>query len=67
MSIKRFTPRETGDPDTLAVAGRVRVIRPLTGDEADLDETGPMYRVRSMATGREADAFADELTDEGDN
>lgn len=38
----------------------VEVLRPLTDKEADLLETGPMYRVR-FPDGYERDAFEDEL------
>lgn len=40
---------------------RVEVLRPLTEDEADLDDVGPMFKIR-FADGVETDAFADELT-----
>lgn len=40
----------------------VEVIRPLTEQEADLAETGPMYHIR-FPDGFETDAFADELSD----
>lgn len=36
------------------------VVRALTEQEADLSETGPMYRVR-FCDGFEADAFEDEI------
>lgn len=39
---------------------KVEVLRPLTDKEADLFETGPMYRVR-FPDGFESDAFEDEL------
>lgn len=39
----------------------VEVIRPLTADEADLVETGPMYHIR-FSDGFETDAFLDELS-----
>lgn len=42
----------------------VTVLRPLTAQEADLEETGPMYRVRQSADPWEQpefDAFEDEL------
>lgn len=39
----------------------VTVLRPLTEKEADLFETGPMYRIQFL-DGTENDAFADELT-----
>ena len=38
----------------------VEVFRALTSDEADLDEVGPMYKVR-FADGFETDVFEDEL------
>ena len=38
----------------------VEVLRLLTGEEADLHETGPMYRVR-FDDGTETDAFLEEL------
>ena len=38
----------------------VTIIRALTEAEADLIETGPMYRVR-FSDGTETDAFEDEL------
>ena len=40
----------------------VEVLRPLTEDEADLHETGPMFRIR-FRDGFETDAFEDELDD----
>ena len=36
------------------------IVRPLTSREADLFETGPMYRIR-FSDGFETDAFSDEL------
>ena len=39
----------------------VQVLRPLTDDEADLEETGPMYLVQ-FSDGQTACVFADELT-----
>lgn len=42
--------------------GTVMIDRPLRNDEADLRETGPMFRVTYLAGGRTADAFLDELT-----
>lgn len=39
----------------------VSVIRPLTFEEADLDDVGPMYKIR-FNDGKETDAFEDELT-----
>ena len=41
------------------------VIRPLTQDEADIEEVGPMYKVR-FTDGVEIDAFEDELTADED-
>ena len=40
----------------------VEVLRPLTEDEADLFDVGPMFRIR-FQDGTETDAFADELMD----
>ena len=37
------------------------VIRPLTSDEADLSDVGPMYRIR-FEDGVITDAFEDELS-----
>ena len=42
---------------------KVEVLRPLTEKEADLLETGPMFRVR-FPDGLEIDAFEDELIEE---
>ena len=39
---------------------RVQVLRPLRDDEADLNETGPMYKVR-FCNGDVNDCFIDEL------
>jgi len=39
----------------------VEIVRPLTDQEADLDEVGPMYKIR-FADGHIEDAFADELS-----
>ena len=41
------------------------VIRPLTQDEADIEEVGPMYKVK-FTDGVEIDAFEDELTPDED-
>ena len=41
--------------------GMVLILRPVTPHEANLWETGPMFRVRYIATGRETEAFLDEL------
>jgi hypothetical protein len=47
------------DRGVTAVAGTVIIVAPVR----DVDsEVGPMYRVRNVDTGAEADAFADELT-----
>lgn len=40
--------------------GPITVLRPLTKDEADIDEVGPMYRCKAE-DGTEFDAFEDEL------
>lgn len=41
----------------------VEILRPLTSDEADLDEVGPMFRIR-FSDGYETDAFEEELKEE---
>jgi len=45
-------PERSGKPVTL--------VRPLTEDEADLDETGPMWRIK-FDDGVTTDVFEDEL------
>ncbi len=40
---------------------RCEVVRPLTRDEADIDDVGQMYHIR-FADGFEADAYDDELS-----
>jgi len=45
-------PERSGEPVTL--------VRPLTEDEADLNETGPMWRIK-FDDGATTDAFEDEL------
>lgn len=39
----------------------VEVLSPLTEQEADLFETGPMFHIRFVSDGFEMDAFEDEL------
>lgn len=52
----------TVDTDLASRSGSVCIIvRRLTDDEADLNETGPMYAIR-FADGAVAHAFEDELT-----
>ena len=52
----------TVDTELLKYDGQMAtVIRPLTEDEADICETGNMYKVR-FEDGYETDAFEDELT-----
>lgn len=41
----------------------VKIIRPLTKDEVDIDDVGPMFKVR-FSDGFEADVFEDELSKE---
>lgn len=43
----------------------VEVVRPLTEEEADLFDVGPMYRIR-FPDGFETDAFEDELVEASD-
>ena len=38
----------------------VMILRPVTEDEADVEEVGPMYRVR-FPDGFETDVFEDEI------
>lgn len=40
----------------------VSIVRPLTAGEADLEEVGPMFRIRAD-DGWEGDVFGDELTE----
>lgn len=52
----------TSTTDSLAIHnGPVEIIRPLTEQEADIDDVGPMFKCRSPQG--EFDAFEDELTD----
>lgn len=56
------TPNNTGEVELAKRTGQsVTIIRLLTAAEADLDETGPMYRVR-FEDGYEDDVFSDELS-----
>lgn len=41
--------------------GPVTIIRPLTNDEADISEVGPMFKVKAP-DGTEFDVFEDEIT-----
>ena len=51
-----------GDSQLNARTGQtVEILRALTEQEADLDDVGPMFRIR-FEDGYETDAFADELT-----
>lgn len=57
--IARF---KTVDTDLISRSGSVcTIVRRLTDDEADFNETGPMYAIR-FADGAVAHAFEDELT-----
>jgi hypothetical protein len=47
-------PERSGQP--------VTIVRALTAEEADLQDVGPMFRIR-FADGLETDAFGDELLD----
>ncbi len=54
-----------GDSELNKYSGQfVEVIRPLTRDEADIDEVGKMYKVKFI-DGVEADVFDDELSSDG--
>jgi hypothetical protein len=64
MKTFRSSSTELGAPGFSERSGEVvDVMRPLTADEVDLDEVGPMFRVR-FADGVETDVFSDELTDD---
>lgn len=53
---------KTVDTDLVSRSGSVcTIVRRLTDDEADFNETGPMYAIR-FPDGAEACAFEDELT-----
>lgn len=58
MLTKQF---KSSSDDHAEFNGPVTILRQLTSNEADLDETGPMYRCMAK-DGRTFDAFADELT-----
>jgi len=60
-NIATFTPSIGAADPFRNQGGLVRVVRQLTEDEVDA-EVGPMYEVRSIATGVIIDAFADELS-----
>lgn len=62
--MKKIFDTHGGDSELNCRSGQtVDVIRLLTKEEADLNETGPMYRIRFL-DGYETDAFADELREE---
>jgi hypothetical protein len=48
-------------PETVHDGHEVEILRPLTGAEADLAETGPMFEVRCTADGQDFHVFGDEL------
>ena len=58
---KKYTFNTT-DTELLKYNGAdVKVIRPLTETECDIEDVGNMYKVR-FADGYETDAFEDELS-----
>ncbi|WIB65705.1 hypothetical protein [Curtobacterium sp. MCBD17_040] len=60
---KHPTPGNTSETDLDGRHGqRVHVIGPLDESEYDVEEVGPMFRVR-FDDGHEADVFSDELTE----
>lgn len=57
------SPETCSEPNMLARSGqRCTVVRPLTFEEADLYDTGPMYLLR-FEDGEEASAYEDELSE----
>lgn len=61
--MKKVFDTHGGDSKLNERSGQVvELVRPLTEKEADLAETGPMYRIR-FPDGHETDAFDDELAD----
>lgn len=59
----RYAPDTDIEHELLAHSGqRCVVMRPLTEEEADISDVGPMYRVR-FEDGFEADAYDDELSE----
>lgn len=63
MPIFRSSASTVGDPGYPERSGQeVQIVRPLTVEEADLDEVGPMFRIR-FRDGVETSAFEDALLD----
>lgn len=62
MTIHRFTPPGDAHETVLAVAGQVEVLELIREAVHTGRGVFPLYRVRNLATGREAFAFGDELT-----
>lgn len=59
----RFTYSGQNEDNLKSHSGQtVTIVRPLTADEADLAEVGPMSRIK-FSDGYEADAFDDELAE----
>ena len=51
-----------GDSDLFLRDGKVvEILRPLTKEEADIEDVGMMYKIR-FSDGFEVDAFEDELS-----
>lgn len=60
----RSSASDKGEPGYPERSGqKVKVLRPLTSEEIDIEEVGPMFRIR-FADNVVTDAFADELFDE---
>jgi len=61
MIFTRYSPTTTIEHDLLAHSGQeVELIRPITRNEADICDVGPMFAIR-FADGYENHAFIDEL------
>lgn len=64
--MKKIFDTHGGDSELNERSGQlVEVVRPLTEEEADLFDVGPMYRIR-FPDGFETDAFEDELMEATD-
>lgn len=60
--VMRYTYNGTLDAQLKTHSGcECEIVRALTCEEADLEETGPMFRVR-FKDGFESDVYRDELT-----
>lgn len=66
MTITKYDSHDADTALNHRTGEEIEILRPVTADEADIEEVGPMFKVR-FPDGFETDVFEDEIVEEIDS